>query len=445
MNDNTQTYLFGIAKCDITPPVGIKLAGWKGLTESSTGVCQRLRSVAMAMDDGQTPVLFVTADWVGFTERTAALRQLIHERTGLPPEQIVLSASHTHRGPVTREKDAPFKGPVDYEYVNAALEKMAECAEQAWQARTPARIEAGSGECGFAASRRKPDGKGGVYWGPWRPDREAPHDHEVPVLKISSPEGAVRAVVFSYACHPTERKCLEIGAGYPGYALDRIEERFPGATACFLIGCAGDQKPYSLNPDTQSFGNMTLEESRAIGEQLGDEVVSVAQRENLNPVSGPIRAGQMFLDLHMDGPDPDLVRRGLQSDIAVIREWAEFYKDRPDSEVVRTRPRAFEIQTISFGETLVIITMAAEMNVEHGLRLKRELGPRFRQVWPLGYTNEMVGYIPVARQIPEGGYEVIYAQMHNLRPGPYAHGTEGEIHDAVAGLLESGLESSAHH
>ena len=75
------------------------------------------------------------------------------------------------------------------------------------------------------------------------------------------------------------------------------------------------------------------------------------------------------------------------------------------------------------------------MTVEHGLRLKRELGPHFDNVLILAYTNDIVGYVPVRRQIPEGGYEVWFSQQYWKRTGPYVAATEDRIHAAASGSL----------
>ena len=88
-----------------------------------------------------------------------------------------------------------------------------------------------------------------------------------------------------------------------------------------------------------------------------------------------------------------------------------------------------------FGNALALVTLAGEMTVEHGLRLKRELGPRVDNVMVLAYTNDIVGYVPVRRQIPEGGYEVWASQQYWKRTGPYVAETEDRIHAAVSRSL----------
>src|SRR5205823_3381066 len=52
---------------------------------------------------------------------------------------------------------------------------------------------------------------------------------------------------------------------------------------------------------------------------------------------------------------------------------------------------------------LTLIGLSGEMCVDYALRLKREMG---RRVWVSGYCYDVSAYIPSARMIPQGGYEV---------------------------------------
>ena len=73
------THSVGVATADVTPPVGIFLAGYAARTTPSVGVYQRLRATCVAIEDeSQQPALLLTIDWLGFYERTAAANQRQH-------------------------------------------------------------------------------------------------------------------------------------------------------------------------------------------------------------------------------------------------------------------------------------------------------------------------------------------------------------------------------
>ena len=432
MTISDDTYRIGVAGEDITPPVGIYLAGFAARTEPSTAVYHPLKANAIAIDDGSDPLIIASAEILGFYEHTEQVRSRISEATGLAPASIILSGSHTHCGPCIREMDRQRHGRLDEDYIENLFDRVVRSAKNAWETRAPARLRFGTGRCDIAVSRRKPDGKGGVEW---KPDPEAPHDHEVPVLVVESPQGELRSVVFSYACHPTSRSGTLIGGDYVCFAYDHVETMVPGATAFFLQGCAGDQKTRPVDPASDTFVPRSVDEIRDIGVELGESVVRTLASGALEPVTGPISVSRTILNLDTEPIDMDFVKASLKDNRAFIQAWARHLLEGVENNTPVTTSIPFEIQTVGFGNTLALVTLAGEMTVEHGLRLKRELAPRVDNVLVLAYTNDIVGYVPVRRQIPEGGYEVWSSQQYWKRTGPYAAATEDRIHDAVSRSL----------
>ncbi|MCY3680260.1 MAG: hypothetical protein OXH16_02605 [Gemmatimonadetes bacterium] len=432
MSSSNHTYQVGVSTVDITPPVGIYLAGFAARQEPSTEVYHPLKATAVAIDDGATPLLIVGAEILGFYERTEEVRSRINAATGIDPEHIILNGSHTHCGPCIREMDRERHGELDDDYLEDLFENVARCAKMAWEARSPARLRFGTGRCDIARSRRKPDGKGGVAW---VPSLEAPHDHDVPVIAVESPEGELRCVIFSYACHPTSRSGTLIGGDYVCFACDHIEAAYPDVATCFLQGCAGDQKTKPVDPTSNVFVQREVDEIRDIGVELGESVAWVLASQDLRHISGPISIAQTILDIETEPIDMDLVKASLDAGSDYVRAWARHLFESVENNIPVATSFPFEIQTVRFGNALAIVGLAAEMNVEHGLRLKRELAPYFQNLLVAAYTNDIVGYIPVKRQIPEGGYEVWFNQQHWKRTGPFIEDTEDRIHNAVHEML----------
>lgn len=436
-------YEVGCHKVDVTPPVGVWLAGYAARTEPSKAVYHPLRAVTTVIGDGQTDVLLVSIEWLGFYDLTEEARRRISEACGIPRSHIILCGTHTHCGPAVRDVDVRRHGEdaIDGEYVDRTLDALAEAALSAVESRRPAHLGTGSEWCGFAASRRKPDGNGGVLW---EPSLDAPHDHEVPVLVVSSPDGALRQTIFSYACHPTSTgPILEIGGDYPGFACAALESRYPGVVASFLKGCGGDQKPDPAERTTGTFRRIPVEEVKVLGSQLGSAVARVVDLGPLDSVDGAIKVAQTFVTLEADPVTESAIAEARDSEGFAAREWADHYSGAMEAGDVLSTRVSMEIQTVRFGNSLVLVTMAGEINVEYGLRLKRELGKVIDWVIPLGYANEIVGYVPVERQIPEGGYEVVGNAQGLLYSGPFSSGTEDRIVDAAWSLLEDPPERVA--
>jgi len=437
MSDSQGMYSIGLARADITPPVGIMLAGFAARKDPSDSVYDRLQAVAVAIDDDHTPLLIVGADLLGFYELTPRIRAGITNATGIPGARIVLNGSHTHCGPCLRKADLARHGTLDVDYLTQLVDKVVDIACQAWKERSPGILRFGAGSCTLGTCRRKPDPDApGRVQRAMQPYYEGAHDHDVPVLTVESPAGILRGIVYSYACHPTSRGGTSIGGGYPGLAHDYIEQQHPGVIPCFLQGCGGDQKPRPPETESGQFGQRTIEQVREIGKELGGAVCDVIARDGLEPVCGPVRVTQTMLDLETEPLDVEWVRRNLDDKRDYVREWAQHNLALAEETALPiTSIVPFEMQTLAFGTSLVVVTLAAEATAEHGLQLKRELEPHFDHVLVLGYSNDIVGYVPVKRQISEGGYEVLDSNQYWKRTGPFAEDTEERIHSAVHAAL----------
>ena len=132
--------LVGTAEVDITPPVGAALAG--SLTpRTSIGVQDPLYAKAIVLESGGRKLAYVILDLIKLAraegDRGVALAS---ERTGIPPDQIVWAASHTHTGPYTAPIFGSEEGGIDKAWLVGVPEKFAESVAQADAAKTPARM-----------------------------------------------------------------------------------------------------------------------------------------------------------------------------------------------------------------------------------------------------------------------------------------------------------------
>ena len=430
------SYLLGTADIDVTPAIGSKLAGFAARTADSTGVYLPLRCIATAITDraGGRTLLLISIEWLGFYDNTPRVRGLIHAATGVPEGDILLCGTHTHCGPpIRRFVDADCREGIDEAYLEAAFAKIVSAAQAALADRVPVRLGSATGWCGFAHSRRRPDGKGGVTWAP---TLEAPHDHTVPLLAAHMANGQLKHVLFGYTAHPTAAGAiLEFGGDYAGFALRELEQQL-GCTATFLQGCAGDQKPFFPNPAHDNFPKYALMEIEAMGRQLAAAVVRELRHGPWRPVEGPLMIDRKVIDLEYRQLARADYEAYLESDNEFFARWARDNLAALDTGRQTGSTVDFEVQTVCFGRSLAMVALAGEMTVEYALRAVKELGRDFAQVWPMGYANDIVGYVCSERQLSEGGYEVFACMQYIMKSGPLVAGTEDRIFAAVHGLLE---------
>ena len=116
----------GVAKVDITQPVGTPLGGYgdrKGMP--STGVHDPIMAKALVLDDGAMRIAIVTTDLVGIAPE---VKPRVAQLANFPAEKLLLCASHTHSGPGAFGKGAfatIVLGKYDEKVFNSLTEGMA--------------------------------------------------------------------------------------------------------------------------------------------------------------------------------------------------------------------------------------------------------------------------------------------------------------------------------
>src|SRR6266542_111998 len=132
----------GTAAVDITPPVGSFVKG-QFQDRFAQLVHDPLYARAMVLDDGATTVALVACDLAVLANDTvAAIRSLVAAQSDLRPENVMVTATHTHTGPAMIEGLAR---PADTEYVSLVARDVAGVIAAASRAKRPATLGVGSG------------------------------------------------------------------------------------------------------------------------------------------------------------------------------------------------------------------------------------------------------------------------------------------------------------
>ncbi len=351
----------GAASAVITPEAPLHMAGYASRTEPALGKEQDLFAKALAIEDRTgNRVIFVTLDLIGVTaDLRTAVSERVQKEQGVAPKALVMNASHTHCGPAYSRDDASG-------YLESLKDTLVKLVGQAIENLEPASLSYGFARCGFAMNRRTPTDSG--YRN--HPNPEGPVDHTVPVLRVDGPDGALRSVLFGYACHNTTMGFRYWQGDYAGFAQQYLEEDHPDVTALFMQGCGADQNPYPRSelPYAQRHGRSLATAVEAALE------VNQQTPQHQKPLHGPLRTIMETVDLEFNTPDR-----------------ADF---------------AYPVQVIQFGDDLTMIALSSEVVIDYDLRLKKELGQDGGPViWVAGYSNVYDGYIPSRRVLEEGGYE----------------------------------------
>lgn len=414
----------GVARADITPSGPIWMSGYASRTHPSGGVLTRLWAKALAIESSPGDrIVIVTADVVGIPRAVAdEVAARVKKQYGLKRSQFLLNASHTHTGPMVwpNLSNLTVLPPGEQEklmdYQRKFTDALVTVIGEAIQDLAPAGIGFGQGSIAFAVNRRQATATGvriGV-----NPD--GPVDRTVPVLKIAGPAGKIRAVLFGYACHNTTltAETYQISGDYAGFAAAALEQQHPGATALFLILCGADQNP---NP------RGTVELARQYGGALASEVDRVLSTP-MTRVSGPIRTVFRLTPLRLAPRTRQDLEAERKSSVPAEARRANLMLQALD-EGKRIDQIDYPVEAVRFGHSLTVIALGGEVTVDYGLRIKREYPQE--PIFTAGYSNDVMCYIPSARVLREGGYEVIDSMAYYGQAGRFAGDVEDRIFAAI--------------
>lgn len=401
---------------DITPDYPVRLSGYGSRREPNAGVAQHIFAKALAIgSDEEGPAILVTVDNCGVpaSMRAEVLRRLA-AKNQVRGERFAVASSHTHCAPMLAGvipnlfgMDIPPEHMEAIErYTRELTDKLEQVALAALADRQPAQLAWGIGKVEFAANRRS------------FPDK--PVDHDLPVLRVTSPDGKVRAIFASYACHCTTIGIESIHGDWSGCAQEALQRAFPGAIALIALGCGGDQ-----NPMPRRTMELVL--------QYGEAVAAEARRlvgTPLTALAGPLECRTKEIELAFDKlPAREEWQALAESKTAAVAYHAKKNLARLERGEKLPTHLPYMVQCWSFGRDLAMVFLPGEVTVDYGLRLKRELDRT--RLWVNGYANDVPCYIPSRRVLEEGGYEGAGAMIYYDRPTKLAPDVEERIIAAV--------------
>jgi neutral ceramidase len=411
----TKTFLAGAATADISPTTSQFLAGYPHVERWSTGLYDPLTSSALALDDGQTCLLFIANDILYVPKHIVArARQRITEATGLPAKQIMITATHTHSGPVVHNR-----GPGSYDKVVpdadpaylADLENgIVQAGVTAFWSRRPAEIGMATAHVeGIGTNRRDPKG---------------PADPEIPVFATRDARTkALIGIMEVYAMHPTvlhEDSRLASG-DFPAMGRQYLQSAL-GAKIPVLhhMGASGNQSP------RHCVRGQTFDEAVRLGTILGKAVEKAIGTITFEPhltltsaqtfIEYPLRdlpdvesatakveaVRAKFARQQQDGTPRAIVRTtecdlfGAEASLALAKSKAD---GRIDQALKGCMPA--EIQLMRIGPW-ALVGWQGEVFIEYALELRQANPGIFVCTCANG---SMAGYIATEQAAAEGGYE----------------------------------------
>lgn len=423
----------GTTKMDITPKNPMPLAGFgkrKGNFEgiSAPLYCRIFLFEQTDQNGGQRRALFVSADliWWG-PERIPRLRMILSSRFGIQKSAIILHATHSHSGPQTTRYFTQTLGIPDPDYIHFLEAQLMTGVSEAEDNLEPVMITKVVGTSDIGINRSKMVDRQMMAL----PNKEGTVDPEVTVINFMSEKAQHKGMFVHYSCHPTTTADNFVSPEFPGHAVSRIEQVLGGGiVAGYLQGCCGNVRPALIR--NGSFYRGTHKDAKKLGDKLANEVLSILKKSHVKRIP--------LTQIHSQSVEVDLLFKRLPSleelkksrdEDGVLGEWSELLLQNPE-RLEQTIP--LSITCLKLADDLSLLAMNGEMVVEYGLYAKKIFNGK---ALPMGYSNGMIGYVPTAKQLSEGGYEAKESTVYFGLPSDFSPEVEGDIKKAINQLKES--------
>ena len=436
--EDVSTWKAGVARMVITPEQPMWMAGYAARDHQAEGMLHDLWAKALALEDedGNRAIL-ISTDLLGFPKALSdQIRNQLESKYKLSRAQIMLHSTHTHSGPVL--KDGLYDiYPLDQQKIHDIEQYSGMLADQivvlvgeAFRSMEPVKIYSQNGVTRFAVNRRN-NVASTIHS---KTELQGPSDHAVPVFKVVDSQGGLMAIAFGYACHPTVLDGYLWSGDYPGFAQIELEKMYPGTTAMFFLGTAGDQNPIPRR-------------SVGLAKQYGKELAAAVERvleEDLHELSPHLTASYSEIDLPLNPPPSKEELHAIAHEASVYesyqKTWAKRMIAKMENKESFINAYPYPLQVWNVGEQMVV-NMGGEAVVEYAHALKRIFG---QDIFVLSYSNDLMAYIPSVKILEEGGYEGYVSQQVYGLPNTWKPAIESMIIQEIIQLAEQvGIPQSA--
>lgn len=400
-----KSFKFGMAKADITPPIGTLLYGYPS-ERISNNILDNISVNAISVQQDDETVIFISAEICAMNlDKCQLVSKAVSDATGIKVENILYSCIHTHSAPITRTSAG--WGNADMNYLdNTLIPKSIEVAKTAVEKMVPAVMAIGQIDSYVGINRREiKDGQ--VILGQ---NSDGPYDPRMTALVFKDNNGNNLGSVIHFATHPTSAgEGLSVSRDWPGYMIDKVQE-ITGAPCMYINGAEGDIGPRLSNGRTTGAGDEKyIEEIGLIAAADGEKVISAAtdfvvpnmkvHTENIFLPFVEMPSLESVLEKMEQMGDPSKL---IEVDISTydrLEKIKKMYEDGANAPTGLTLT-----QTVVSFDDLAIVPLPFEVFCNIALSLD-DKSP-YNDTLLFGLTGGSFGYLPTEDQIPYGGYEI---------------------------------------
>ena len=349
-----------------------------------------LCATTLAIKNNNQTVVIAGVDMISFDYALAnEVKAVIFKDRGIPPEAILINASHTHFSPSVQwfPTYGDFLHYPDSNYLTLFKKKLIKAIETSLDRLKESKLYFGRGSTAIGHNRSSKDGL-------------KPYDSTLDILKVQDGNGKINTMLFLTGCHPVFRdekwEDFTMTANFPGTVRRMLKYNTGAEDAIFIQGCAGD-----INP--------TSEEYELTGRDLGTDILKILNHD-MKEIKGGI---SYFLDT-IEIP----AKAWTVEELNVFREenlnkvgdvyaernlrWTNLMLTYRKNAKSDTQFLPVYVQTLNIGDWK-LVALSRETVTEYGLAIRR-LWPE-RRVSVAGYSNDISSYLPNRWHIVDKTYE----------------------------------------
>ena len=432
----------GAATSNITPPLGTRIVG--GFAPyPAEHIHDELHARCLVLDDGETRLVLVVCDLLGLHRSVSVeARRLIEEETGIPSQNVLISATHTHSAGTALGNNRYANEQELDEYQQFVARRIADGVRRALNLLRPAEIAFTRVDVPEQVhNRRWRMREGSVPPNPFgkidqvktnpparRPDLiepAGPVDPAVSIIAVREPDGRLISAYCAYSLHYVGGSgSAHVSADYFGLFCEALNRRQPDGdadpqfVALLANGTSGDINNIDrLNPQSS---RVAYQRMREVAEDVAgkvqvalDKIESWQDRVTLDARSRELQLAWRTIEPELLEWAADVEARAPRVPGGDIPVGAKFATERefvqPLSYAGRIQllaeakgPALVPVQVLRIGD-IVIGTSPCETFAEIGLEFKQRspLPDSFMVSLAHGY----IGYLPTPRHFELGGYE----------------------------------------
>jgi len=399
----------GVYRANITPPIGISMAGSLSATYA-TKICGQLYAAAAVFDDGEQEVAIVSVDVCWIDEANVkGIIEKVCAKSAIKPENIIITVTQTHTAPAIGPLMDLY--PIDQNYLEVFKSQVATAILSAWERKRPVRVAVGKASNPHHCFNRRmvsPEGYivanfiSGWDFAGYTP--EGPIDPEIVAVRLENMDGSPLAFLVHFTNHVNAQGGAVIGPDFTGEMHDALCAVYGSDIVTLsLPGAAGN-----INwINTGASERWTPDLYKKIGHSLAGSVLEIngtmqylennALHTETRILSIPERPFCEY-DIKADFTFGDPNSLDAKAFLSTYRYAQKKYGDRPLASF------DIELKLLKIGGEIAIVTNPCELFVEFGLEIKRR--SPYTYTVPVDLTNGMGGYAPTKEAFAAGGYEV---------------------------------------